>query len=214
VTDPKTHRLPMFPLGTVLFPGAILPLHVFEPRYRQLMTDCLAGDGRFGVVLISRGSEVGGGDQRVAVGTEASIEEATRFDDGRWAVLAVGRHRIAVESWLPDDPYPLAEVRHLPAAADGAHPGALAEAGAAVRRARALLSELGQDAAAGDRPRAAEPAGDPEAATWRLCAAAPLGPLDRQRLLEIGGAGERVAALTDLVLEVADDLHRLLAGPT
>jgi Lon protease-like protein len=203
----------MFPLGTVLFPGAILPLHVFEPRYRQLMADCLAGDGRFGVVLISRGSEVGGGDQRVAVGTEASIEEATRFDDGRWAVLALGRRRIAVESWLPDDPYPLAEVRPLPAAPGEADRGAVAEAGVAVRRARALLSELGQPAAAGDLPGAAEPTGDPEVATWRLCAAAPLGPLDRQRLLEISDVGERVAALTDLALGVADDLHRLLAGP-
>ena len=56
--------LPMFPLGTVLLPGAVLPLHVFEPRYRQLVQDCLAGEPEFGVVLIERGSEVGGGDQR------------------------------------------------------------------------------------------------------------------------------------------------------
>ncbi len=83
-----TRRLAMFPLQTVLFPGAILPLHIFEPRYRKMLADCLSGDGTFGVVLISRGSEVGGGDQRVAVGTEARIEEASRFDDGRWAVIA------------------------------------------------------------------------------------------------------------------------------
>ncbi|HEX4162859.1 MAG TPA: LON peptidase substrate-binding domain-containing protein, partial [Acidimicrobiales bacterium] len=57
-------RLPMFPLSAVLFPQATMPLHVFEPRYRQLMHDCLEGDPRFGVVLIERGSEVGGGDQR------------------------------------------------------------------------------------------------------------------------------------------------------
>jgi uncharacterized protein len=202
----------MFPLGAVLFPGTILALHVFEPRYRQLMTDCLAGDGCFGVVLISRGSEVGGGDQRVSVGTEASIEEAARLHDGRWVVAARGRRRIAVESWLPDDPYPLADVRPLPAAPVEPDPGAVAEARAAVRRARALLSELGQAAPAGDLPGADEPAGDPEATTWLLCAAAPLGPLDRQRLLEIGDAAERVSVLTDLVLGVADDLHRLLAG--
>jgi Lon protease-like protein len=213
VTDPPARRLPMFPLGAVLFPGAVLPLHVFEPRYRQLMTDCLAGERRFGVVLISRGSEVGGGDQRVSVGTEASIEEAAHFDDGRWGIVALGRRRIAVESWLPDDPYPLAEVRPLPVGAAEPDRAAVGAAGAAVRRARVLLSELGQGTAAGDLPGVDEPTGDPEAAVWQLCAAAPLGPLDRQRLLEIGDAAERIAVLTDLVLAVADDCHRLLAGP-
>ncbi|MET1002223.1 MAG: LON peptidase substrate-binding domain-containing protein, partial [Acidimicrobiia bacterium] len=51
----------MFPLGSVLFPHALLPLHVFEPRYRVMMRHCLEGDKEFGVVLIERGSEVGGG---------------------------------------------------------------------------------------------------------------------------------------------------------
>jgi len=60
---------PMFPLGMVHFPGIVLPLRVFEPRYRQLTADCLAGDGEFGVVLIERGWEVGGGDTRFNVGT-------------------------------------------------------------------------------------------------------------------------------------------------
>ena len=62
-------RLPMFPLSAVLFPHSSMPLHVFEPRYRELMRDCLAGDGRFGIVLIERGSEVGGGDERSTLGT-------------------------------------------------------------------------------------------------------------------------------------------------
>jgi hypothetical protein len=65
-------QLGMFPLSTVLFPHAQIPLHVFEPRYRALTKDALAGDSRFGIVLIERGSEVGGGDQRMAVGTSAS----------------------------------------------------------------------------------------------------------------------------------------------
>lgn len=138
------HRLAMFPLETVLLPGGILPLHVFEPRYRQMMTDCLDGDGRFGVVLISRGSEVGGGDQRVAIGTETDIEGASRFPDGRWAVIARGIRRVAVESWLPDDPYPVAIIRPLPVARVEADPVAVEKATTVVRRARALVSELGQ----------------------------------------------------------------------
>ena len=68
-----SRTLGMFPLSTVLFPQAGLPLHVFEERYRTLMAECLDGDGEFGVVLIARGSEVGGGDQRVDIGTVARI---------------------------------------------------------------------------------------------------------------------------------------------
>ena len=61
--------MPMFPLGSVLLPGVVLPLHVFEPRYQQLVRDCLETDEHeFGVVLIDRGSEVGGGDSRTDVG--------------------------------------------------------------------------------------------------------------------------------------------------
>ena len=209
-TPPAGRRLAMFPLGTVLFPGGILPLHIFESRYRRMMDDCLEAEGTFGVVLISRGSEVGGDDQRVGVGTEARIEEASRFPDGRWAVIASGTRRIAVESWLPDDPYPLAVVRTVPAAALAVDPDALDQATAAVRRARGLLSELGQVPARDDSPRPPT-ADDPEAPIWELCASAPLGALDRQRLLEIDDATERVGALRELMQLVAEDLHRLLA---
>jgi len=76
-------RLGMFPLSTVLFPHAQIPLHVFEPRYRALTADCLAGDARFGIVLIARGSEVGGGDERMTVGTRAVITHAASLADGR-----------------------------------------------------------------------------------------------------------------------------------
>src|SRR5690606_29548107 len=100
----------MFPLGSVLVPGMVLPLHVFEPRYRALVRDCLAGDGEFGVVLIARGSEVGGGDVRTDAGTLARIVRVDEADDGRFAVVAVGLRRIRVVRWLDDDPYPRAEL--------------------------------------------------------------------------------------------------------
>jgi len=80
----------MFPLGMVLFPGQILPLHVFEPRYRAMVQDCLAGDQHFGVVLIERGSEVGGQDVRTDVGTRARILESEELPDGRWVLATVG----------------------------------------------------------------------------------------------------------------------------
>src|SRR5688500_13997113 len=107
-------ELPMFPLGSVLLPGMFLPLHVFEPRYRAMVEHCLAGDHEFGVVLIERGREVGGGDVRTHAGTVARIAEARQFADGRWALAAVGMRRIRVEAWLEDDPYPRAEVVEWP----------------------------------------------------------------------------------------------------
>ena len=96
----------MFPLGSVLFPSIFLPLHVFEPRYRALARHCLDGDQEFGVVLIERGSEVGGDDVRTSVGTVARILEAAELEDGRWVLGTVGTRRIRVRGWLPDDPYP------------------------------------------------------------------------------------------------------------
>ena len=100
--------LPMFPLGTVLLPGAPLPLQVFEPRYRELTRDCLAGVPEFGVVLIERGSEVGGGDVRTNVGTVARIVASQGFPDGRAYLVTVGTRRIRVTEWLEDAPYPRA----------------------------------------------------------------------------------------------------------
>src|SRR6187551_2747227 len=101
---------PMFPLGTVLFPHAALPLHLFEERYRALAETCLRGDGRFGVVLIERGFEVGGGDQRFGIGTVAHIVDAARTPDGRYLLATVGTERFRVRKWLDDDPFPRAEV--------------------------------------------------------------------------------------------------------
>ncbi len=201
MTSTEPYRLAMFPLGTVLFPGAALPLHVFEPRYRTMMDEVMATDRRFGVVLIARGSEVGGGDERVGVGTEADIAEAEQLPDGRWVLVATGLWRVAIDAWLPDDPYPIAMVRALP---DGppADEALAQRAAAANRRAWGLLSELG-------RVRAGEQTHD--LAPWRLCDAAPLGALDRQWLLEIDEATERLEVLITLVDEVASDAHRLLA---
>ncbi len=105
--------LPMFPLGTVLFPYALLPLHVFEPRYRVMVRRVMEGDHEFGVVLIERGSEVGGGDVRFDTGTIARVVQAAELPDGRYALATVGMSRARVLRWLADDPYPQAEVVEL-----------------------------------------------------------------------------------------------------
>jgi Lon protease-like protein len=202
----------MFPLSAVLFPHASMPLHVFEPRYRELMRDCLAGDARFGIVLIERGSEVGGGDQRSKLGTRGVITQASELPDGRWVLQVTGEALIEVHEWLPDDPYPVALVRDAkpgPGAGSGDATPLVGAAGQRVRRARALLAEQG-----GAPPLPAELAldggGDVEVASWHLCAAAPLTAYDAQRLLAVARAPERLRLLAELMEELELDLHRML----
>lgn len=195
----------MFPLSTVLFPGALLPLHVFEPRYRTMLAECLRTEPHeFGVVLITRGSEVGGGDERSDLGTVARIEALSRSDDGRYALLARGTTRVRVRRWLADDPFPQAMVDELDEAGTGPDDIRSEEAAAAVRRVEALLSELGSsvpDEAAGPGTR-----------LWELCARLPVNALDRQRLLAADDPSARAALLVELAGELAEDLTRLLAG--
>lgn len=200
---------PMFPLGSVVFPGTGLPLHVFEPRYRQLVQDCLAGDRRFGVVLIERGSEVGGGDLRTDVGTLAEIVQAQQFDDGRWGVGAIGVGRIRVVRWLPDDPYPLAEIEELPDEDDLEAPAeALERVLPALRTVLALAAELGVPAP----PATIELDPDPTIALSQAAAVAPLGSFDRQRLLVAAGPGARTALLVDLLADQEELLRARLSS--
>jgi uncharacterized protein len=117
--DAVTERLPIFPLGAVLFPGLVLPLQIFEERYRDLMRDLLEGDEphRFGVVSIELGHEVGPGAARrlAAVGCTAEIRGVQRHDDGRYDVVTTGGTRFRVEdiddslSYLRADVTPLSE---------------------------------------------------------------------------------------------------------
>lgn len=198
--------LPMFPLGSVLFPSMILPLHVFEPRYRALVDDCVADNGEFGVVLIERGSEVGGGDVRTDVGTVAQVLEIERFDDGRCALAAVGTSRFRVNRWLDDDPYPRAEVTDW----DDPAPESLDldEVDALFRRALALAAELGEAPA----PMDVELAEDAGLATFQMAALAPLGPADRQVLLATEGAEARVRLLAEQLADMTELLRARLGG--
>jgi len=203
----------MFPLEGVLLPGCLLPLHVFEERYRVMTRECLASDRTFGVVLIERGREVGGGDLRLNVGTAAVIEEVAELPDGRYALVCRGTARLEVVTWLPDDPFPLAEVE-IAGDEGPVDRHELARAEASVRRAWALLSELGAasplDAGLTVGAVTAEPA-DAEAEAWSWCALAPLTALDLARLLGAKGHVERLELLCELTDAVATDARGLLA---
>ena len=204
-----TYSLGMFPLSSVLFPEAGLPLHVFEERYRTLMAHCLEADGEFGVVLIERGSEVGGGDQRLDVGTVARIANVADLDDGRMLVVATGVRRVRVVEWLPDDPYPRALVEDL-ADTGAACPGEVLElAEGSLRRLRSLQSELGEEPAISPSLRIT---GDPTEVGWQLCDMAPLVSIDLHRLLVADGLEARMRLLVDLCDAMAGDVIGLLSG--
>jgi len=204
-----TYAIGMFPLSTVLFPEAGLPLHVFEERYRTLMATCLESDGEFGVVLITRGSEVGGGDRRTDVGTVARIANVAELDDGRMLVVATGVRRVRVEEWLSDDPYPRAVVADLPDPDGGCDGDVLTAAEGSLRRLRSLLSELGDVPAL---PHSLRISGDPDEVGWQLCDMAPLVSIDLQRLLTADGLEPRMRLLADLCDAMSGDVIGLLSG--
>lgn len=199
-------ELPMFPLGAVLLPGEELPLRIFEPRYRQMIERCLATDGRFGVVLIERGSEVGGGDVRTDVGTVATIDRYVRRAGGEFTLTCLGSDRIRVTGWLPDDPYPLAEAEVW---ADEVQPAVdlipLLSKRDEIERlaARLVRSE-------GSRPRAWPKLKLPDNAVERsyyLARALPLSDADRHRALAAPGPADRVRVLTDALDDVIATLR-------
>jgi uncharacterized protein len=202
---------PMFPLGSVLVPGQVLPLHVFEPRYRQLVVDVTTADahpGEFGVVLIERGSEVGGGDVRFDIGTVARIVQGQRGADGRYALVAVGTAVLAVERWLDDDPYPRADVvvrAEAPPADPDALSGARDDLERSLRRLLALRAEMGM----GSAPATTGLHEDPVVAAWHATLLCGRGPLDVLEVLGLDDPADRLARVAGFV---ADDLELLEAG--
>lgn len=102
--------MPLFPLRTVLFPGMVLPLRVFEERYKTMVRELLETDGQFGVLLIREGQEIGGDAVPYDVGVMAHIEQWAALDEGRFALAARGARRFRLLEMLPARPYPFGEV--------------------------------------------------------------------------------------------------------
>ena len=198
----------MFPLGSVLFPTLVLPLHVFEPRYRTLVQDVLAGDREFGVCLIDRGSEVGGDDHRLDIGTVAEVHEAAEMPDGRWALVTVGTRRIRVDRWLPDDPYPRAEVsEHPDPVPDVEQLGLLHQVTPLLRQTLAKAAELGE----ARPPATVQLSDDPVTASHQASALAPLSTIDQYSLLAAESVGMRLALLHQLLVDASEVLDLRLA---
>jgi len=218
-----TARLPLFPLGTVLFPGLVLPLQIFEPRYRALVRELLdlpADQSReFGVVAIRRGWEVqqsGPGGLAASgsltlhdVGCTAQIRQVTEHADGRFDLVTVGRRRFRVRSVQPDAaPYLLAEVDWIDeGTGDAEFAGELAatvlqlfQRYLTLMRREAL--EVGEQLP--DRP---------DVLSYLVAASAALSLEDRQRLLAARDTVRRLHAERAMLRREVALLSRLRAVP-
>ena len=198
----------MFPLAAVVFPTTELPLHVFERRYQCLTRDVLMGSQEFGICLISRGCEVGGGDERVLVGTRVRIELAAPLDGDRWILVTRGVERIRVVQWLDDDPYPRALVEPMPVTHPEVSLDAVRETLCSVKVLRRLQSEFTDGLTSPCIDLRLE---DSESsAPWMLCAMSPLSLWDLQTLLEVPDNVERLQLLRELCKAKSTDLETVL----
>ena len=189
-------RLPLFPLGTVLFPGAPLPLHVFEPRYRELVQDLMATPEprAFGVVAIREGHEVGTDALRSLydVGCVALVRRIDVLPDGRFAVMTVGTRRFRLLQTDDTRPYLQADIELLTEpAVDEASVTRLVDV---VRRTFAeyhsALAEPDSELALPD---------DPALMSYVVAAALLLGLPERQALLEAPKTEQRLQLEADLI---------------
>ena len=201
--------LPMFPLGSVLFPSMPLTLRIFEERYLKLLGDLMSSDTpEFGVVLVSRGSEVGGGEQRMTIGTVASVTEIGTTDEFL-GLESFGSRRFRVNDWLPDDPYPIADIEFIPDLIweDNLMP-ARVHLESQVRTLLSLASEFGELVFGAD----IDLSDDPMSAAWQLAGILPIGELDRFDLLSSQSAEELLAQAYSIATSGIETVRAMLAG--
>jgi Lon protease-like protein len=173
--------LSLFPLNVVLFPHMALPLHVFEPRYRLMIKECLDEGHSFGVVALREGAETGAGVATPhEVGTLAKIVRIDRLEDGRMNLLVMGASRFRIIRTSDDRPYLRGEIKLLPETGDDLEGTApLTEAAATVfRQYSNLLREL-----SGEAPEEYEPPMEPELLSYLIAAALNLQVAEKQTLL-------------------------------
>lgn len=204
----KMAVLPMFPLGTVLLPHMPLSLRIFEERYLKLLGDLLGEENpEFGVVLISKGPEVGGGEQRFEYGTIAAVTEIGTTDEF-YGLQSVGAQRFKVVGWLPDDPYPLADIEFLPELVWQESLSDLrAHVEDKVRKLLAFASEFGDLQYDSDT----ELSDDPIHACWQLAGILPIGQMDQIDLLKSDSPEQLLNQILEITVRSEQTLKALMS---
>jgi Lon protease-like protein len=181
----------LFPLELVLVPGEQIPLHIFEPRYQELIGECLDAGAEFGLVLADE-------DGMREVGTRAAVTEVLeRFPDGRLNIVVAGRERFRLVELTEGRSFATAEVEHVGDDDEPASEDELARCIAAYRRvvaaAEAELEELDPEA---------------ESLAFQIAARIDLGTEIKQGLLELRSERERIARLSPLLERAAEAVRR------
>jgi Lon protease-like protein len=201
-------RLPLFPLNTVLFPGATLHLHVFEPRYKQMISECLERGEAFGVTLIREGDEAGDPDiTPYDVGTTAEIAEVVPLEAGRYFISTTGKRRFRVVNVVSREPYLLAEVEYLAEEppSNAAHLHTLVdEIHSVFREYLQLLVDFSGVQAEIDLPS------DPIDASYLIGDALQVADPMKQRLLELTDAEQRLSVELGFLRRLLPQLRTLL----
>jgi Lon protease-like protein len=202
--------LPLFPLNVVLFPHMPLPLHIFEPRYRQMLADCLDEGHSFGIVAIRQGEETGPAVP-FEVGTLAKIMHIERLDDGRVNLLVMGASRFEVLETASDRPYLRGRIRIIAEAGDDLDATArLTETTALTfREYSTLLREL-----VGQQANEAEPPMEPEILSYLIAAALNLQVPEKQQLLATPRTDERLKEELRLLRKEIVLLKQMVAHAT
>lgn len=189
-------QLPLFPLGTVLFPGMPMPLHIFEQRYRQLMKDHSNDPTPFGIALVQPASQSNPQWPSHSVGTSAIVTGKTQHSDGRWDIVVVGERRFRILDLDVSPPYDVAMVEWLDEETgdpDDAH-ALLRVVAAQFHRYVGGITRLTKRQFSGVTiPE------DPVRASYDLVSRLPLHTWERQRLLEAETAVERLTSLSTLM---------------
>ncbi len=198
----------MFPLNTVLFPGAVLNLHIFEPRYKQMVAECLERQESFGVCLIREGDEAGDPDVMPhEVGTTAEISDVTSLENGRYYISTTGRRRFRVERVVAREPFLLCDVTYLPedAAEDlSAIESLVSEIRSVFRDYLRLLVEFSGMHGDVDLPN------DPIEASFLIGDALQVADSMKQRLLELSSTEQRLTVELGFLRRLLPQLRSLL----
>jgi len=188
--------LPLFPLHVVLFPEMPLPLHIFEPRYREMILRCREENSPFGVVLIGSGEETGAEAVPQAVGTTAKIAQFEEMPDGRMNILVFGETRFQVARTFHDKPYLCAHVRPFREEASESEgvPEATERASGLFRQyLRALFALSGRPLSTLQLPQ------DPEYLSYAIASVLQVPPADKQGLLELRDTAARLTRECDIL---------------
>ncbi|MBW2474516.1 MAG: LON peptidase substrate-binding domain-containing protein [Deltaproteobacteria bacterium] len=196
-TDSDLEQVALFPLNLVLFPGGLLPLRIFEPRYQRMVSECLRRDEAFAVAAIVDGPEAGGVAITARIGTLARIVDWEQMEDGLLGLLCEGDQSVVLgDISVEEDRLLRAEIRRLPLTEPHPLPDDLAWLGGLLDE---LLQRIGPPF---DRLRMARPGADHVAN--RLTELLPLPIAEKQALLELGDGLVRLRRLAGMVQPAGD----------